>query len=813
MSRETARRQNNLPVLMAAEPWDLVVLDEAHAARRASQEETEFNRGNLLLELLRGLQLQRKARGFMLLSATPMQTQPWEPWDLLSVLGEGNSWLADFGNVRSFYDAIAALERGQCAIITAQRAAQVIADDSTFPTPPGEPAESNNAANVARRLAFATSAQRTELAEWLRRGSPLNRRMHRNTRQTLRKYVEMGLLDHPPPRRSVQDFQYDYDDERERAVYDRITSYINRRFDELEGEKRGKGFVMTVYRRRAASSPFALRRSLERRGRGLLQVIQRRAHDELLERIDAPEALDSEDLPEDLGNEKPSTALPSDPALAQQELTEVNDLLQDLRALDPKDSKLTLFFALLKKVTDDGRSALVFTEYAETMEYLRDVLVDYYGRRLGCYSGNGGQVWTGEHWKSVTKDSITRMLRDDELSLLVCTDAASEGLNLQAAGAVLNYDLPWTPSKVEQRIGRIDRIGQRHKFIYVVNLFLKDSVDERVYSVLHSRCNLFEHFVGAMQPVLAQARRILLGQEPEDLDDLEARAAEVERDPLTSEIYLQSEASDARQPNSIVARADFAAALKRLTPELGFRVRSASDKDRIELSSPELKKTVYATSVEALEAHSDLRPLSPFDERLRLLSESLWLAGERLPLVVGSYERGPFRATVALWIAGDDVDEVKEWGHLNQLIDKWDGQYPDAALWSRSIARARRRATRVVNKAASEARRREAEGIGRQLAAARLRLTRELGRYLVCAGSTPDELNATLYEEMRRGTGGSRRLQRCHNRLGGEYPEWPEALRGELADFSSKLTANQRQARLMGSELDAALQDPRWRCK
>ena len=76
--------------------------------------------------------------------------------------------------------------------------------------------------------------------------------------------------------------------------------------------------------------------------------------------------------------------------------------------------------------------------------------------------------------------------------ILVCTDAASEGLNLQAAGALINFDLPWNPSKVEQRIGRIDRIGQELPVLPVVNLYLKHSVDERVYRALASRCGLFD---------------------------------------------------------------------------------------------------------------------------------------------------------------------------------------------------------------------------------------------------------------------------------------------------------------------------------
>ncbi len=201
MSRETARTQGNLAHLLAAEPWDLVLLDEAHAARRRQQVEGEFNGGNLLLNLLRQLQLRRRARGIMLLSATPMQIEPWEPWDLLSVLGEGGAWLADFAAVRNFYDVLADVTAAQTEPSSARRAAETMVADSEFPPLPGDSQRCLDVAKLAQRLVFAPPARRNELARWMRTGSPLYRRMHRNTRDTLRRYHAMGLLDSAPPRR------------------------------------------------------------------------------------------------------------------------------------------------------------------------------------------------------------------------------------------------------------------------------------------------------------------------------------------------------------------------------------------------------------------------------------------------------------------------------------------------------------------------------------------------------------------------------------------------------------------------------------
>jgi superfamily II DNA or RNA helicase len=509
ISRETARTEGNLPVLLAARPWDLVLLDEGHAARRASQIEGEFNAPTLLLGLLRRLQATGQARSFMILSATPMQTHPWEPWDLLQVLGEGGIWLSGFHVVSRFYRGVADLQAGRLSQPEALALARILGATADRPAAPAElnlPAI-EDADAFGKALRFLPSEGREVAARWLRTCSPLARRMHRNTRQTLRRYHEMGLLDRAPPRRDVREDPFDFETDEEREVYEAVTQYIDRRFQELEGQKPGKGFVMTIYRRRAASSPWALKKSLERRATGLKAVIAQRAYDPTVLDID-----DAEEL-EDLLGIKLTSALPDTPEEARAELTEVEGLLTRIDQLGGLDTKRDRLVSWAKQLTADGRSVLIFTSYADTMEYLRDSLVGAFGSTVGSYSGDGGALRAGDGWKSASKDAVTKALRHGPIKVLVCTDAASEGLNLQAAGALINFDLPWNPSKVEQRIGRVDRIGQEQPVLPIVNLYLQDSVDERVYRALATRCGLFEKFVGPMQPVLSQAMRMLIGRE------------------------------------------------------------------------------------------------------------------------------------------------------------------------------------------------------------------------------------------------------------------------------------------------------------
>ena len=150
-------------------------------------------------------------------------------------------------------------------------------------------------------------------------------------------------------------------------------------------------------------------------------------------------------------------------------------------------------------------AAIVFTQYTDTMEFLRDFLSERLDIPIGCFSGAGGQRRDiSGTWSSCKKEEIKRLFRNRDIHLLICTDAAGEGLNLQSSGVIINYDLPWNPMKVEQRIGRIDRIGQAHEKIQVINLAYADTVEADVYFALSDRIGIFNGVVGKLQPILSQ---------------------------------------------------------------------------------------------------------------------------------------------------------------------------------------------------------------------------------------------------------------------------------------------------------------------
>jgi hypothetical protein len=155
-----------------------------------------------------------------------------------------------------------------------------------------------------------------------------------------------------------------------------------------------------------------------------------------------------------------------------------------------------------------GRNRIiVFTQYKDTMHFIRRELRWRYGENIACYSGDGGEMYDedADAWRNVGKERVKREFADDDgdVDILICTDSASEGLNLQECGALINYDLPWNPMRVEQRIGRIDRIGQRYDEVIILNYSYEDTVESDIYDRLDDRIGLFEYVVGDMQPILS----------------------------------------------------------------------------------------------------------------------------------------------------------------------------------------------------------------------------------------------------------------------------------------------------------------------
>jgi hypothetical protein len=482
---------------------------------------------------------------------------------------------------------------------------------------------------------------------------------------------------------------------------------------------------------------------------------------------------------------------------------EIERLQNMLTALGSRDRKRDFFWPILRDLLDEGRHVLVFSCYTDTVHYVRDFIREFYHSEVGSFTGEGGARWDGNQWNRCSKEAITEALRNGELQVLVCNDAASEGLNLQAASAVVNYDLPWNPSRVEQRIGRVDRIGQARDTVKVVNLFLEDSVDDRVYGALHRRCGLFEHFVGPMQPVLAVARDVLLGKLGED--EVETAAHEAERDDLAQETYISAEAVHDKVESPLL-RADIIEALGLLGPEMPVRAVRKGATWTLRMGN---RSWHLGFPPKELDADPKAVALVPESDLVAEVTRRLARKGELLPLAIGTSASGPFRVSVAKWLTPTDSVNVGTLRELRTLLKEWDGTRPEPSRHQQAQRSAESEAKLSVQKIVAQADDAQSRASADQTRAARLRLLAELARYLVCLSSGGD-LSKTLYDHMGKGEARADWLKKAFALLGGMYPDWDKELHVDIRRFLENLPENRRTARLLGSELHAAMSDPRW---
>ena len=447
--------------------------------------------------------LRPKCRSLVLMTATPMQVHPVELWDLLCLLGLSGRWeISRHDFIRYFAEASGnpsqeSLEYLAVMFRETEKSHGEVTEEQVSRLMPALGGLGCRKVLKALRdksgipLKRLDVTQRKAALEVLRRFSPIRYRMFRHTRSLLREYFRRGLIDTPIATRDVRDVPLDMTPA-EKAMYDALGDYIDQTYNNASPEKRSAvGFVLTIYQRRLASSFYALQQTLNRR----LAKMGGITEEDLSLDETADEIMDTDDA-EALARE----------SLETEERTTIVELLKKIAKVGTNTKARALKTELEKAFADGYDSAIIFTQYAETMDFLKERLAEEFpGETIACYSGAGGQVRDrGGFWSECSKEQIKQRLKARAIKFLVCTDAASEGLNFQFCGMLVNYDLPWNPMKVEQRIGRIDRIGQKYATIRVVNLAYQDTIEADVYFALGQRINLFEGLVGRLQPILSR---------------------------------------------------------------------------------------------------------------------------------------------------------------------------------------------------------------------------------------------------------------------------------------------------------------------
>ncbi|MDA2911236.1 SWF/SNF helicase family protein [Nitrospiraceae bacterium AH_259_D15_M11_P09] len=178
-----------------------------------------------------------------------------------------------------------------------------------------------------------------------------------------------------------------------------------------------------------------------------------------------------------------------------------------MEANQERDPKYAVVLECLRRRGWLEKGCIVFSQYLDSLKWLAEQLMeDLPTERIAVYAGSGKSgIWQDGKFTSVAREAIKLQVRRGEIRLLLGTDAASEGLNLQRLGTLINLDLPWNPTRLEQRKGRIQRIGQLNDTVYVYNMRYLGSVEDRVHQLLSSRLQDIYTLFGQVPDVLEDA--------------------------------------------------------------------------------------------------------------------------------------------------------------------------------------------------------------------------------------------------------------------------------------------------------------------
>lgn len=474
--------------------WDLVVLDEAHRLRNV------YKTSNVIAKTLK--EALAHVHSKVLLTATPLQNSLLELYGLVSMIDD-----RVFGDIDSF--------RAQ------------------FTSQP-------------REQAF--TALRARLAGVCKR--------------TLRRQVQQ-YVPYTARRAIVEEFTPSIE---ERELSNLVADYLRR--PNLKALPEGqRQLISLVLWKLLASSTHAIA--------GALETMAKRLEGELGESSDFPDLADVldddyealDEIADEWGDQKlPAESSASSPrdAITQEiaELRHFKTLATNIR----ENAKGTALLTALGKAFEElgrlgaAKKALIFTESKRTQEYLLSLLADTsYGEGIVLFNGTNSDVraqavyaeWIKRHagtdriTGSKTADTRAALVEHfkERGTVMIATEAGAEGINLQFCSLVINYDLPWNPQRIEQRIGRCHRYGQKFDVVVVNFVDRSNEADARVYELLDQKFQLFDGVFGASDEVLGAIgsgvdfeRRIAdIYQNCRDSDAIKASFEQLQRD-LSGEI-------------------------------------------------------------------------------------------------------------------------------------------------------------------------------------------------------------------------------------------------------------------------------------
>ncbi len=464
--------------------WDIVIFDEAHHLRRYLLNKSTGNyRETLNYKLAKNVS--QTTESLLLLTATPLQLHSFELYSLIELIHpEAFESFSEFEHFRRNIPFINLLFKNLNKIdnlntFEVKNTVKLLKELNYI-----DPSRSlHNSIEEIRK----NSAKRARIIKSLEKQHTLSKFLIRNRKKNV-------ISDDYINERVVKTITVNPTQE-ELEVYNKIRLYLAKIYN-LAGNTNhknlGLGFVITTLQKLLTSSKAAFLKSLKRRLL-TLESLKEEDPDYFISEIDDM-TIDSEDLGRYNKNEGNLLSFEN-----QKKILEA--FYEKLSAI-PYDSKSEALMELLEKIyqNDPKEKVLIFTQFVDTMFFLRKNIKDTHPD----FSIN---LFYGGIDKEEKSEVVKEFRNKKDFSILLSTEIGGEGRNFQFCRMLINYDLPWNPMKLEQRIGRLDRIGQKSDKIYIYNFFIEGTIETDVIYALNKRIDLFTESIGQLEPILGKIER------------------------------------------------------------------------------------------------------------------------------------------------------------------------------------------------------------------------------------------------------------------------------------------------------------------